>query len=92
MENVANGHKAALDQAVRFTAADLQTIYAVFIDRFEHLDMVLRSLPTPQRREEAAEEMKHVKAVIRHFCNAGVTPAADGTAISPALSLVALPP
>jgi hypothetical protein len=51
-----------------FTAVDVRTIYAVFIDRYEHLDMVLRSLPSPKAREEAQEEKARVETIIRHIC------------------------
>lgn len=48
-----------------FTREDYEIIYAVFIDRYEHLDSVLRSMPTPQARDLAEEEKARVEAVIR---------------------------
>lgn len=92
MENVVNGHTPSINPDVRFTAADLKTVYAVCIDRFEDLDMELRSLPNEQRRKEASAEKACVEAVIRQICNAGLTPVADGAPIGPTLSLVVLPP
>lgn len=49
------------------TQADYQTIYTVFIDRYEHLDAVLRSMPSPQARKLAEEEKARVEAVIRNL-------------------------
>lgn len=49
------------------TQADYGTIYAVFIDRYEHLDAVLRSMPSPQARKLAEEEKVRVEAVIRNL-------------------------
>lgn len=55
----------------RFTVADLETIYAVFIDRFEHLDRVLRSLPSAHDRAQAEAEKARVETVIRRICASG---------------------
>ena len=88
MENVVSGHTPSINPGVRFTAADLKTVYAVCIDRFEDLDMELRSLPSEQRRKEAAAEKACVEAVLRQICNAGNAPLLDGVATGTALSLV----
>jgi hypothetical protein len=56
-----------------FTAVDVRTIYAVFIDRYEHLDMVLRSLPSPQTRDQAQEEKTRVETIIRRICAPSIT-------------------
>lgn len=56
-----------------FTAVDVRTIYSVFIDRYEHLDMVLRSLPSPQARDEAQEEKARVETIIRRICAQAIT-------------------
>lgn len=91
MENLVNGHTPSINPGVRFTAADLKTVYAVCIDRFEDLDMELRSLPTEQRRKEAAVEKACVEAVLCQICNAGHASLLDCVAIGTALSLVSFP-
>lgn len=90
METVVNDHIPSINPGVRFTAADLKTVYAVCIDRFEDLDMELRSRPTEQRRKEAAAEKACVEAVLRQICNASMKPVLDGVATGTALSLVSL--
>jgi hypothetical protein len=89
MENMVNDHMPSINPGVRFTAADLKTVYAVCIDRFEDLDMELRSRPTEQRRKDAAAEKACVEAVLRQICNAGVTPV-DCVRTGTALSIVSL--
>lgn len=51
-----------------FTAVDVQSTYADFLDRYEYWDMVLRSLPSPQTREEAQVEKARVEAIIKRMC------------------------
>lgn len=53
--------------SIGLTRADYQTIYDVLIDRYEHLDAVLRSMPSPRARELAENEKARVEAVIRNL-------------------------
>ena len=76
-----NGHNTTICPSVNFTAPDLSTIYALCIARFEDLDIELRSLPTPQRGKQAAEEKVRVESVIRQICNADVALVIDGVAV-----------
>lgn len=45
------------------------TIYALCIDRYEHLDAILRSLPSPADRKAAEAEKAVVEAIVRTICN-----------------------
>ena len=45
------------------------TIYALCIDRYEHLDAILRSLPSPAARKAAEVEKGVVEAIVRTICN-----------------------
>lgn len=88
MENLVNVRIESINPSFRFTASDLKTVYAVCIDRFEDLNMELRSLPSEHRRREATAEMACVEAVLRQICNAGMAPILDCVATGTALSLL----
>lgn len=90
MENMVNDHTMTGCPGVRFAPPALRTIYALCIDRFEDLDLELRSSPTPKRAQEAAREKACVETIIRLICNAGMAPVLDGTAVCPTLELLDL--
>ncbi len=54
-------------RSVEFTTADLQTIYGVLMDRYEHLDTILRSVPAPTDKDAVAMEKSEVEGVIRRM-------------------------
>lgn len=58
--------RAAIDR--RFTPTDLKAAYAACIDRYEHLDAVLRSMPSPHARALAEAEKAEVDAAIKKIC------------------------
>lgn len=91
MDNMVNDHTMTRCPGVRFAPPALRTIYALCIDRFEDLDMELRSSPTPKRAQEAATEKACVETIIRLICNAGMASVLDGIPVRPALALVDLP-
>lgn len=74
MEKRANQQKLANLRYFKLTSAQIKTIYSVFIDRYEHLNEVLRSTPTPQERERAAAEQAVVVTIITHICGPYVDP------------------
>jgi len=68
MEKRANHEALANIRYFKLTSAQIKTIYSVFIDRYEHLNEVLRSTPTPQERERASAEQAVVITIITHIC------------------------
>lgn len=59
-----------LDRATanrRFTQTDLKAVYAACIDRYEYLDAVLRSIPSPHARALAEAEKAEVEAAIKEI-------------------------
>lgn len=91
MEHALNGSTPAAIPGITFGGADLKIIYAALIDRYEELDTVLRSLPTPQRRAEAEAEFELVLAMLRKICNAGAAPAPGDAAHFAPFGLVSFP-
>ncbi len=65
----------AIDSCSKLTRDDVRTIYAVFIELYEHLDMSLRSLPLPENMEEVQEEKARVAAIINRICSVEPGPA-----------------
>lgn len=51
------------------TAAEVRTIYTLLIDRFEHLDFVLRSTPAQPAIDQLEADKTRIKAVLRRLCN-----------------------
>ena len=51
----------------RFTQIDLKAVYAACIDRYEYLDAVLRSMPSPHARALAEAEKAEVQAAIKEI-------------------------
>ena len=57
--------RAAADR--RFTQTDLKAVCAACIDRYEHLDAVLRSMPSPHARALAEAEKAEVEAAVKEI-------------------------
>ena len=74
MTNMANDPTPAICPGVKATPSNMRTIYALCIERFEALDMELRSLPTAQRKGQVAQEKACVETIIQLICNAGIAP------------------
>ncbi len=64
------GISPRMETEVILTARDIETIYTLLIDRFEHLDMIIRSIPADSQTKAAVEvEREHVETVIKRICN-----------------------
>jgi hypothetical protein len=89
MEHPLNGNIPVAIPGVTFVGPDLKIVYAALTDRYEELDAVLRSLPTPQQRAEAESELETVLAMLRRIYNVGATPAPDDTPDTEPFAMVA---